>query len=88
MGDDKETQRKSRQRMKKKDNAPQAVKETDWIVYWLTPQGLKLWTKKIDAILCMDCPCNATELCMIIGYINYYCEMWLSRAHILKQLMD
>ncbi len=29
--------------------------------------------ENIDAILHMDWPCNATELCMFIGYINYYC---------------
>jgi hypothetical protein len=36
----------------------------------------------------MDCPRNATELCMFIGCINYYCDMWPSRAHILKLLTD
>ncbi len=29
--------------------------------------------KNIDAILHMDWPFNATELCMFIGYVNYYC---------------
>jgi hypothetical protein len=65
-----------------------AVKKTDWLGYWLTPQGLKPWEKKIDTILHMDHPCNATELRMFIGCINYNCDMWPSRAHILQLLTD
>jgi hypothetical protein len=34
----------------------------------------------------MDPPHNATELRMFISCINYYCDMWPSRAHILKPL--
>jgi hypothetical protein len=49
-----------------------AIKETDWLGYWLTPQGLKPWKKKIDAILLMDHPRNAAELRMFIGCIKYY----------------
>jgi hypothetical protein len=64
-----------------------AIKETDWLGYWLTPWGLKPW-KKIDAILHIDRPCNATELCMFIGCINYYRDLWLSHAHIQKPLTD
>jgi hypothetical protein len=36
----------------------------------------------------MDCPCNAAELRMFIGCINYYRDMWRSHAHILKPLTD
>ncbi len=36
----------------------------------------------------MDCPCNATELRMLIGCGNYYHDMWPSPAHILQALTD
>ncbi len=36
----------------------------------------------------MDHPCNATELSMFIGCVNYYRDMWPSCAHILKPLTD
>jgi hypothetical protein len=36
----------------------------------------------------MDRPCNATELRMFIGCINYCRDMWPSCAHILKPLTD
>ncbi len=50
-----------------------AVREIDWLGLWLTPRGLISWKKKINAIFHMDWSCNATELCMFIGYVNYYC---------------
>jgi hypothetical protein len=42
----------------------------------------------MDTILHMDCPYNATELCMFIGCVYYHRDMWPSCAHILKSLTD
>ncbi|KAL7475952.1 hypothetical protein ACHAW6_001843 [Cyclotella cf. meneghiniana] len=43
---------------------------------------------KIDVILHMDHPWNASEQCMFIGCVNYYQDMLPNFAHILKPLTD
>ncbi|KAL7478249.1 LOW QUALITY PROTEIN: hypothetical protein ACHAW6_004020 [Cyclotella cf. meneghiniana] len=42
----------------------------------------------INAILHMDCPWNSSELCIFIGCVNYYYDIWPCHAHIPKPLTD
>jgi len=53
-----------------------AVKETDWLGHWLTPQGLKPWRKKIDAILQLDRPRTVKQIRHFIGAITFYRDMF------------
>ena len=53
-------------------------------MYWLTPEGIKPWTKKADAILKTEAQSNATKLRTFLGMITYYSQnMWPRRSHIL-----
>ena len=63
-----------------------AVQEMDWLGRWFTPNGVKPWRKKIEAVLQLDTPKTASDLCSFIGAVNFHRDMWPHRAHFLAPL--
>lgn len=64
-----------------------AIKETDWLAYWLTPTDIKPWHKKIDGILVqIQKPKNLLQMCGFLGAGNHYQGMWPQCTHIFALL--
>ena len=63
-----------------------AVQETDFLGFWLTPDGYKPWAKKIEPFLALTEPKTLKQLRAFIGFVNFYKPFWRRRAHIMNPL--
>ena len=62
------------------------VKETEYLGFILTTEGIKPIPKKVEAIQRMERPKNTKQVRSFVGLVNYYRDMWPRRAHILNPL--
>ncbi|MGL4349372.1 MAG: reverse transcriptase domain-containing protein, partial [Plesiomonas shigelloides] len=70
------------------DKCEFAIKETDFLGYWITPNGIKPWQKKIEAILQMQPPKTFKQLKSFLGLVGFYRTLFPRKAHILAPLTD
>ena len=52
------------------------VQETDFLAYWITPTGIKPWSKKVEAIVKMKEPKTITDLRSFIGLVGFYNDLF------------
>ncbi|KAG7367309.1 reverse transcriptase RNA-dependent DNA polymerase [Nitzschia inconspicua] len=65
-----------------------AVQETNFLGCWFTPDGLKQWHKKIEAIQKLAKPKTLKQLRAFVGVVNFYKLFYHCRAHIMGPLTD
>ena len=63
-----------------------AKSELEYLGYWITREGIKPLTDKVQAIMRIAEPTNRKELRSFIGIVNYYRDMWIRRSHVLAPL--
>ena len=60
--------------------------ETKYLGFWITRQGIRPISSKVEAIRQIAPPKTRKELRHFIGLINYYRDMWIKRSEILAPL--
>ena len=60
--------------------------ELEYLGYWITRDGIKPLTKKVQAIMNIAAPITKKQLRNFIGIVNYYHNMWNPRDVLLAPL--
>ena len=63
-----------------------ARSELEYLGYWITREGIKPVTQKVEAMLRIAEPKSRKQLRSFIGVVNYYRDMWIRRSHVLAPL--
>jgi RNase H-like domain found in reverse transcriptase/Reverse transcriptase (RNA-dependent DNA polymerase)/Integrase zinc binding domain len=63
-----------------------AKAELEYLGYWITRDGIKPTTKKVNAIMNLAPPKTKKEVRSFVGMVNYYRDMWIRRSHVLAPL--
>ena len=61
-------------------------KECEYLGYWITRNGIRPLSKKVDAISHLKPPTTRKQLRRFLGIINYYRDMWWRRSETLAPL--
>jgi len=65
-----------------------AKTEFKYLGYWVTQEGMRPLTSKVEAITAMKTPKTLKQLRSFLGMVNFYRDMWKGRSHILSPLTD
>ena len=60
--------------------------ETEYLGFWVSNNGLRPLSHKVEAIKSIDVPTKLCDVWRFVGLVNYYRYMWRKRAHTLSPL--
>ena len=63
-----------------------AREELEYLGYWITQEGIKPLSKKVEAINNIAPPTTRKQVRTFIGMVNYYRDMWIRRSETLAPL--